>query len=304
MLTVLCWYWVQPEGRTRYEPLHVAIWADMVRRNLSRPHRLAVVTNESLNIDGLEVIRPPSDFEAITIPTWPEHRPQCLRRLAMFRRDAGEIFGDEILAMDLDMVAGDSLDPLVPEDCDFKIAVGTAPSRPYNGSLIYLRAGSRPQVYEQFTPAGAADAGRRYVGSDQAWITACLGPNEPTWGEADGLIYHGLGYGPDAVRRITFFPGSQKPWQLTQHPWIGRHYRKRHDGKCLILGYENTLWRDVARALELGPYDAVIASPEAAEHWPGQILAVARDNTEAAQLARLHGFDDVTWCGVKEREAA
>ena len=71
-----------------------------------------------------------------------------------------------------------------------------------------------------------------------------------------------------------------------------------------MLGYDETLWSDVDAALQNGPYDAVIASPEAAEHWPGQILAVARDNAEAARLAHIHGFDDVTWCGVTEKEAA
>lgn len=304
MLTVLCWYWRQPEGRVSYEPLHVAVWADMIRRNLSLPHRLAVVTNEQLDIAGLEVIPPPADFEGVRIPSWPEHRPQCLRRLSMFRRDAGEIFGDEILCTDLDVVVGASLDPLLRERGDFRMAIGTAPGRPYNGSLIYLRTGSRPQVYDKFTPERAAAAGARFVGSDQAWIAACLGPNEATWGEADGLVYHRLAQKPNMTRRVLCFPGAEKPWHRLHDPWIGLHYRRSPQGRCLVLGYDETLWADTAAALERGLYDAVIASPEAAEHWPGEILAVARDNDEAGRLAHMHGFDDVTWCGAKEREAA
>jgi hypothetical protein len=45
MLTVLAWYWKQPGGRVEYLPLHVNIWADMVRANLSMPHRICCVTD-------------------------------------------------------------------------------------------------------------------------------------------------------------------------------------------------------------------------------------------------------------------
>lgn len=302
MLQVLTWFWHQPEGRTRYEPIHVAVWADMVRRHLSLPHRLAVVTDEDLNLPGVDIIRPPRDFEDVRIPSWPGHRPQCLRRLSMFRPDAGEIFGDEILCTDLDLVVGASLDPLFDGTRDFRMAVGTAPARPYNGSLLYLRAGARPQVYTEFTPERAAEASRRFLGSDQAWLAQCLGPNEATWGEADGVLFQGLGYSPGTTKRVMFFPGSSKPW-VSNDPWVRQHYRRSPQGRCLMLGYAPSLWREVERALDQGKYDAVIASPEAAEHWPGQILAVARDNREADRLAYMHGFDDVTWCG-KAKEAA
>lgn len=301
MLTALCWYWIQPEGRTRYQPVHILIWADMIRRHLTVPHRLACVTNEAIDIPGVDIIRPPKDFENVRIPTWPEHRPQCLRRLSMFRPDAAEIFGEEILCLDLDMVAGDSLDPLVSSAGDFKIACGSTAGRLYNGSAIYLRAGSRVRVYQDFTPERAAEAGRLHLGSDQAWLAHCL-PGEETWGEADGLVFHGAPRSPETVRRLMFFPGQSKPW-VSNDPWVRKHYRRSPQGRCLMLGYGPSLWRDAERALDQGSYDAVIASPEAAEHWPGKILAVARDDHHADRLAYMHGFDDVTWCG-KAREAA
>jgi hypothetical protein len=304
VLTVLAWYWKQPEGRTSYEPLHIEIWRDMVRRNLSMPHRIACVTNEDIRIDGVEIIRPPSELEQARIPSWPAHRPQCLRRLVMFRPDAAQWFGERFVCMDLDAVISAPLDPMFDVPDDFRMAYGTAAGRPYNGSLMLMTAGARPQVYTEFSEAGATRAGRRFVGSDQAWIADILGPNEAKWQESDGLVYHGLGRSPSTKRRLTFFPGAKKPWQLTTDPFIGHHYRKWNTGRCLVLGYEETLWADVRAALKHGPYDAVIASPEAAEHWRGEILAVARDNNEAARIAALHGFDDVTWCGVTEREAA
>lgn len=302
MITVCTWFWRQPEARTQYDPIHVLIWADMIRRNLTIPHRLAVVTDEPLKIDGVEIIAPPRDFDGIRISTWPEHRPQCLRRLSMFRPDAAGIFGDEIFCTDLDLVVCKSLDPLLNDPGDFRMAVGTAPGRPYNGSAIYLRAGTRPEVFKRFTPERAEKAGKLFVGSDQAWISHILGPDEATWGEADGLVYHGLGMSPETQPRVIFYPGPEKPWMRGHDPKVANNYRRNPAGRCLILGYSKRVWRDLALALDKGPYDAVIASPEAAEHWPGKLLAVASDDWEAARLARMHGFDDVMWCGKTEVE--
>ncbi len=273
----------------------------MIKRNLSVPHRLACVTDMTDGIDpAVEIIPPPGEFEHVKVPTWGEHRPQCFRRLAMFKPNAAELFGEYIVSMDLDCVIAEPLDSLFRDCGEFKIAVGTAPERPYNGSLIYLKAGARPQVYEQFTPQGAAEAGRKFVGSDQAWIAHCLGPDEATWGAADGLVYHGVGRNAEILCRIMFYPGSTKPWNRLHEPWVAENYRRLEGGRCLVLGYDDSVWADVDRALDNGPYDAVISSPEAAEYWPGHVAAVAKDNEEAALLARMLGFKDVTWCGIGE----
>lgn len=80
-------------------------------------------------------------------------------------------------------------------------------------------------------------------------------------------------------------------------------YEVAATGRCLILGYGPTLWADVEHALDNADYAAVIASPEAAEHWPGNILAVAHDDEHADRIARSIGFDEVTWCG-RTKEAA
>lgn len=91
--------------------------------------------------------------------------------------------------------------------------------------------------------------------------------------------------------------------------WIAARFpdRCRYEiaatGKCLILGYGPTLWVDAEQALDRADYAAVIASPEAAEHWPGDVLAIAHDDDHADRIARSIGFDDVTWCG-RTKEAA
>lgn len=305
MLTVLTWLWSQPGGRAKYTAAHVNIWASMVRRNLSMPHRIACVTHDVEGLDpGVEIIDPPGDFEDVRIPTWGEDKglPQCLRRLAMFRPDAASIFGERFVAMDLDCVVSGSLDPLFDRDEDFVIYRGTAEPRPYNGSMMMLRAGARPRVYTEFTPEKAAEAGRRYIGSDQAWISHILGPGEATWGAEYGVYWysHGLRQLGDEPPRVVFYPGNMKPDHLVDiglDNWVRQNYRREPSGRALILGYGPSIWPDVERAMMSGPFDAVIASPEAAEHWPAPVLAIANDDAHALRLARMHGFEDFVFCG-------
>jgi len=226
LITVLSWLWSQPQGRTKFTVGHVAIWADMVRRNLSMPHRIACVTDQTVPF-GVERIDPPREFEDIQ-PKWGPRKPNCFRRLSMFRRDAAKLFGERFVCMDLDCVIGGPLDPLFDREDDFIIFKGTHESRPYNGSMMLLTAGCRPQVYERFDQTGADVSGERFHGSDQAWIAHVLGPNEETWGEADG-VWHFHRYLQRARKvepTILFFPGKRKPWELAQvFPWMRENYR-------------------------------------------------------------------------------
>lgn len=292
--TILTWWWKQPGGRTAYTPAHVAIWADMVKRHLSRPYRLAVVTNEPLELPGVEIIRPPREFEDIRLPTWREHRPQCLRRLTMFRPDAAQWFGERFICMDMDCVISGPLDPLFEGGEDFRIFAGTAPTRPYNGSLMMIRAGSRPRVYSEFTEGGAVEAGRKFVGSDQAWIAHILGPDEATWTASDGACWwQGR---PHDSARVTFFPGGQKPWEMDGE-FFASHYRRSDKRRGLILGRGPKVWDEAEAALDAGVYDGVIALREPAAHWPGDIEAVADNEAHALRLAAMLGFGDFTFCG-------
>lgn len=295
---ILTWLWNQPGGRATYYPWHVRIWAAMIRRHVSLPHSLAVVTDLEGDFgENVEVIKPPRDFESVRIPTWKESYPQCLRRLSMFRKDADEIFGaDRIVCTDLDLIVCRSLDSLLDISDDFRIAKGTGSRRRYNGSLMSLRLGTRSQVYEEFTPEAAVQAGRAYIGSDQAWIAHCL-PNEKVWTPQDGVCFWVASYRMD-LARVMFFAGEMKPWVAAlNNKFIATHYRDKQAGRCLLLGHAPTLWDDVSRELDQGPFDGVIASPEAARHWPGKIIALSDDDEHAERLAYLHGFDRVSWCG-------
>lgn len=295
MLTCLTWLWIQPGGRTEYTAQHVAIWASMIRRNLKRKHRIACVTHEDIDVPGVEIIRPPREFENVRIPTWKEHRPQCLRRLTMFRPDAARIFGEKIVCMDLDICITGPLDPFFAGDPEFRIATGAPIGMPYNGSVIFLTAGARPQVYERFTPQGAAEAGRRFIGSDQAWISHVLGPNEPTWTEADGLTRWQPGCKPSP---LMIFPGGVKPWEAIQHDAaVARHYRREGRRKVLILGRGPRVWHEAEAALDEQDFDGVIALRGPSRHWPGPLDAIANDESHARKLARMLGYSSVTLCG-------
>jgi hypothetical protein len=190
----------------------------MVSRNLTMPHRLACVTSEWGLPANVIRIDPPGDFETIQ-PKWGPRKPNCFRRLSMFRRDAAEIFGERFVCMDLDCVIGGPLDPLFDRKEDLVLFKGTMPDRPYNGSLMLIRAGCRPHVYEKFDQAGADASGEAFCGSDQAWLAHSLGWHEKTWSEKDGVFWYGQGSVYKGVAktvrpRVLFFPGKIKPWVI------------------------------------------------------------------------------------------
>jgi len=277
----------------------------MVSRHLTIPHEIACVTDHPEGIDSrVRIIAPPRDFENVRIPTWGEDRglPQCLRRIALFHPEGERIFGARrYISMDTDCVISGSLDPLFDRPDDFVMYRGGHAHRPYNGSMVMMTAGARSQVYTTFTPEGAAEAGQKYIGSDQAWISHVLGWGEATWGVEDGVIWWGSQYNGQAPeKRIMFFPGNPKPWNVVDigvDEWVRQNYRRDPSGRALILGYGPSVWSDVEHALAAGPFDAVIASPEAAEHWPAPVLAIANDDDHALRLAQMHGFDHFVFCG-------
>lgn len=187
----------------------------MVRRNLSMPHRIACVTTEQLPA-GVDRIDPPGDFEDV-MPPWGPRKPNCYRRLSMFRGDAADIFGERFVCMDLDCVIGGPLEPLFDRQDDLVLFKGTHEQRPYNGSMMLIRAGCRPQVFEDFNQAGADASGEVFCGSDQAWLARCLGWGEKTWSERDGVFWYGKLYQGLAKKlkpRVLFFPGKIKPWTI------------------------------------------------------------------------------------------
>lgn len=299
--------WHKKGSRTNYTAAHVNIWAAMVSKHLTIPHRIACVTDMPEGIDPyIEIIKPPGEFVDLETPTWKGDKPNCFRRLAMFRPDAAKIFGERFVCMDLDCVIGANIDMLFDRDDDFVMYKGTSFDRPYNGSMMMLRAGARPQVYVDFNEENAIKSGAKYVGSDQAWISYCLGPNEKTWSFEDGICWWGSQYNtliPE--KRIMFFPGQIKPWESVTYgfdKWITSHYKGNKKNKtCLILGYNKNVWDELEDALEQGPFDNYIISPEIEPYWTNGYLEIAANDEYALRLVRMHGYENFVFCGRTDK---
>lgn len=214
MLTIVTFLW--RGWRPLYAAENVNALQRMLAQHLKQPHRLICVTDT------------PHGIECETMPNWkmPEIKvrpkyPDCYRRLKLFSLDAMKLFGDRILSLDLDCVILKDIDPLIT-DHEFRIVDGF--SCPYNGSMWLLKTGTRTKAWDKFIPETSPEEaakrqlpdGRRYLGSDQSWLSHIL-PGEETWKNVDGVyLFHGKSKTEALLTipraRIIFFPGHHKPW--------------------------------------------------------------------------------------------
>lgn len=234
MITVVCWRWRSPVGyRSTFGPETVYALKEMVRRHLHVPHRFVCVTDRPEELRGVETIQLWEDCAAIPSP-FGRHNPSCYRRLKLFAPDAGKVFGDRVVSMDLDTVIVRDITPLFDTDVDFKIwGCSDYPKQWFNGSLFMLKTGSHPEVWTSFDEETSPEIAKRAgcFGSDQAWMRYVLGSKMPVWNEADGvfsfrkhLAPHG-DYLPENAR-IIFFHGKIDPWhaRAAHFSWIAKNY--------------------------------------------------------------------------------
>jgi hypothetical protein len=235
-ITFVCFKWKPPMGyRSKFAPDTVNVLYSMLKRHYLKPFELVCVTDDATDIRReVRVIKLWSDYATVPSPHG-KGNPSCYRRLKMFARGAGAMFGPRICSIDLDVVICKEITPLFEISVDFKMYGDTARGTPYNGSLIYHKAGARPQLWEKFDPMTSPVLGlkNKYIGSDQAWIGSCLGPNEAKFTKADGvysyrnqILPHGGILPPTA--RLVIFHGHCDPWDphmQRKHKWIAEHYR-------------------------------------------------------------------------------
>jgi hypothetical protein len=228
MISIVLWWWSDPHGRFNatapYTADKVHRMARMVSANIAMPHEIVCLTDRPGEID--------SSIRAV--PIWPDLLSEsgapmgrCWRRIRTFAPEMRELIGPRLCWMDLDAVVMGDLTPLLDRPEDLVLWRSGTTRCPYNGSMVLMTAGCRPQVWTEWTPQAARERARLEggPGSDQAWIAAVLGPNEATWGLADGVA----SYWPDCINagpcnaRVVYFPGSLKAnadYVRITSPWV------------------------------------------------------------------------------------
>ncbi len=234
-LTVVCWRWPPKPGyRSTFGPETVNVLRRMVARHYPDPHRFVCVTDDAEGIDPEVTIVPDwKDFAAVPSPHHGD-KPSCYRRLRAFAPDIAEVLGPRIVSLDLDCVIVGDLRPVWNRPEPFVIWGNTHKRTVFNGSMFLLTAGARRQVWDRFdphrSPATAKAAGN--FGSDQAWISYCLGAGEAMWSKADGVFSYRLDILRNGGRlprnaKMVFWHGPVDPWSAEgqRHSWVREHYR-------------------------------------------------------------------------------
>jgi len=235
MLSVVTWFWKPPATyRSQFSVTHVNVLRSMVARHYTAPHRFVCVTDSPKGLDtGITVIPDWKDFATLQSPHG-GHNPSCYRRLRAFAPDIDAVFGKRFVSLDLDTVITGDLTPLWDRPEDFVAWGETNPKSFYNGSMFLLRAGTRAKVWDSFdpkrSPLEAKSAGK--FGSDQGWLSYCLGKGEATWTTADGVYSYNVHLRNKSTTlpanaRIVMFHGSRDPWgpEGQSLSWVREHWR-------------------------------------------------------------------------------
>lgn len=164
--------------------------------------------------------------------------PGCFARLRMFnpawQLRQGIEPGDRLVCLDLDSVVTGPLDPLFNRDEPFLILKGANASNPcpYNGSVMMLTAGYRPDVWSDFSLDAARRIEHHEFPDDQGWLWHKI-PNAAGWnvGATSGIYAFrkpGWPKGDDHVlppgARLVVFPGWRDPSLFTKLPWVHEHW--------------------------------------------------------------------------------
>lgn len=235
MKSIVCWMWNGVHlGDRPYHPSHVNTLRKAVARNMSEPFRFICVADRSNGFDKeVEFVRTPDDAVRVGNHRSPEGNrfPSCYRRLWNFSEGA-KIFGERILCVDIDFVPVRDLLPIFDRPEEF---VGWRPYRDwgnkirFGGGIYLLTPGTRTRVWTDFVGAKSIQRARAagFRGSDQAWISFCLGGKEPYWGKEAGIYsirdMKGTEHRLPSDARLVQFNGPVKPWQ-SPLPWVKEHF--------------------------------------------------------------------------------
>jgi len=247
MLRIVCWKWKKNnffKGTADYGVEHVHKLQHMIDRNITIPYEFVCITDDPTGLDGS--IR--------VVPLWDDlfEYGYCFVRLKAFSEEMADLIGPRFVSIDLDCLIVSDITPLLDNNNDFMMwESGNAPA-PYCGSMWMMNAGARKYVWEWFDPKDLIEVehkthGKRLTnklaydagytcGSDQAWISYLLYPNEKTWTHRDGIWNfrkHFYGKFRSIERRlkksrIIFFTGKFDPSYeeyYDKYPWIKKYWK-------------------------------------------------------------------------------
>lgn len=212
-------------AKSDYGPRHVNVLRNMLERRVSAPHRLTCVTDDPAGID------PRIDI----VPLWDKCRALggCFNRLWVFSREAGAIFGERFVCIDLDAVLVADCSTLFERSEAFVInaynpAKNCTNDQRYNGGMFMLTAGARASVWDEFDPEtvpARITANPKVIGTDQAWLRIHLGRDEARWTNADG-VYEARQIGPRVPpnARLVLFSGPRDP-STSKFNWVRQQWR-------------------------------------------------------------------------------
>lgn len=145
---------------TKYPSHYVNRLRNMVRRHLSYPHDFVCLTDDPAGLDrGIGTLPLPKGYAGF----W--------NKVSLFRRGLFE-HDRLLLYLDVDLVVVGPLDFLLEGQADLTVIGSFGGGDGINSSVMRIRAGSLPQVYDHFEEdAEAIVASGRYPG-DQDWIHA------------------------------------------------------------------------------------------------------------------------------------
>lgn len=234
MISIVTWLW---SGNRAYKPEHVNTLARMVARHLPEPHRFICVADNAEGFSaGVEVFPTPPEARELGRLCTPEGArfPSCYRRLWMFS-EAAKALGERVLLIDIDLVVVSDLRPLFERTEPF---VGWRPYRDwgrkcrFGGGIYLMTPGARTEVYTKFKGARSILEARAagFRGSDQAWISHCLGDREPYFDREAGIYSIRDFRGADKVLPddavIVQLNGPMKPWspEARRLDWITNNF--------------------------------------------------------------------------------
>jgi hypothetical protein len=174
----------------------------------------------------------PDGVGDIRMPVAAWSLPDYLPKLWAWSPDLHILIGARFASIDLDWVGLGDVAPLLAGPDPVRMwGKGAARLEPYNTSLFAVEPGFGHAVWRTSSPERVAEARAKapYSTGDHSWVAHVLGPDLPTFGEADGIVRYRGGLhreAPPPGARALFFCGPFCPRTEAEHSeWVRREWQ-------------------------------------------------------------------------------